>query len=333
MSGFYRQDPGYIDDPVLGNDVNDGDTYGGRLSLLFRPTDELRVQTTVQLQNIRSNGTNIVDLDPVTLEPSIGKLDHVRIVEEPNDIDYRVYNATIDYDFGPVTLVSSTSFGTLDQSQIVDGSGVYGPPLSFVFGIPLGAAVDQGMEQDRFTQEIRLASSASTVLEWTVGGFYTHEKNRLSQNLYGVDALTGDAPAMLDGLILVDLPSKYDEIAGFANASWHISQQFDVDAGARFSHNKQSNEQNTAGPLVGGGSSFEGKSSDGVFTYSLAPSFKPNDNTRIYARVAKGYRPGGPNAVSPLAPDGVPRHFGPDRPPITSWGLRRRLTIGSLRPN
>ena len=312
VSGFYRRDPGYIDDPTLGNNVNDGDTYGGRLSLLFRPTEALRVRATVQLQNIRSNGTNIVDLDPVTLEPSIGKLEHVRIVEEPNDIDYRVYNATIDYDFGPVTLVSSTSFGTLDQSQVVDGSGIYGPPLTFVFGIPLGAAVDQGMEQDRFTQEIRLASSTGTTVEWTVGGFYTHEKNRLSQNLYGVDALTGDAPAMLDGLILVDLPSKYDEIAGFANASWHISQQFDVDAGARFSHNKQSNEQNTAGPLVGGGSSFDGKSSDGVFTYSLAPSYKPNDNTRIYARVAKGYRPGGPNAVSPLAPEGVPRHFGPD---------------------
>ncbi|HET6942875.1 MAG TPA: TonB-dependent receptor [Sphingomicrobium sp.] len=312
VSGFHRRDPGYIDDPSLGNNVNDGDTYGGRVSLLFKPVENLRIRASALLENIRSNGTNIVDLDPVTLEPSVGKLDHVRIVDEPSDIDYRVYNATIDYDFGPVTLLSSTSFGTLDQAQIVDASGVYGPILSFVFGIPLGAAVDQGMEQDRFTQEIRLASSSGTAVEWTLGGFYTHEKNRLSQNLFGVDALTGDNPAPLDGLILVDLPSKYEEIAGFANATWHISPKFDVDAGARLSHNKQSDEQSTAGPLAGGGSSFDGKSSDSVFTYSLAPTFKPNDNTRIYARIAKGYRPGGPNAVSPLAPDGVPRHFDPD---------------------
>ncbi len=312
FSGFYRRDAGYIDDASLGQNVNDGDTYGGRVSLLFEPVENLRIRASALLENVRSNGTNIVDLDPVTLDPSIGKLDHFRLVDEPSDIDYRVYNATIDYDFGPVTLLSSTSYGTLDQAQVVDASGVYGPILSFVFGIPLGAAVDQGMEQDRFTQELRLASSTGNAVEWTVGGFYTHEKNRLSQNLYGVDGLTGDALGMLDGLILVDLPSKYEEIAGFANATWHISPKFDIDAGARFSHNKQSDEQNTAGPLAGGGSSFEGKSDDSVFTYSLAPTFKPNDNTRIYARIAKGYRPGGPNAVSPLAPDGVPRHFDPD---------------------
>ena len=326
MSGFYRREPGYIDDPALGNNVNDGSSYGGRLSFLIRPNDDLRIRATAQLQNIRSNGTNIVDLDPVTLDPSIGKLDHVRIVDEPNDINYRVYNATVDYEFGPVTLVSSTSFGTLDQAQVVDASGVYGPLLSLVLGFPLGAAVDQGMEQDRFTQELRLSSSGHAGLEWTIGGFYTHEKNRLSQNLFGVDALTGDAPAALDGLILVDLPSKYDEIAGFANATWHISQQFDLDAGGRVSHNKQSNEQNTAGALVGPSTSFNGKSSDGVFTFSLAPTFKPNDNTRIYARIAKGYRPGGPNAVSPLAPDGVPRHFDPDTTISYELGLKTQTS-------
>lgn len=322
VGGFYRRDAGYIDDPSLGNDVNDGDTYGGRFSILLKPADGLRIRGSVLLQNIRSNGTNMVDLDPVTLDPSIGKLDHVRIVDEPSNIDYRVYNATIDYDFGPVTLVSSTSFGTLDQAAVVDASGVYGPILSFVFGTPLGAAVDQGMEQDRFTQELRLASSSGGTVEWTVGGFYTHEKNRLSQNLYGVDAVTGDAVGALAGLVVVDLPSKYDEVAGFANATWHISPQFDVDAGARYSHNKQSDTQNTAGPLAGGGSSFDGKSSDGVFTYSLAPTFKPNENTRVYARIAKGYRPGGPNAVSPLAPDGVPREFGPDTTTNYELGLK-----------
>lgn len=323
VSGFYRRDPGYIDDPSLGKkDVNDGETYGGRLSLLLKPTEGLRIRGSVLLQNIRSNGTNIVDLDPVTLRPSVGKLDHIRIVNEPNNIDYRVYNATIDYDFGPVTLISSTSFGTLDQAQIIDASGVYGPPLSFVFGVPLGAAVDQSMEQDRFTQEVRLASSGSATVEWTVGGYYTHEKNRLGQNLYGVDAVTGQASAPLNGLIIVDLPSKYEEIAGFANASWHISSQFDLDGGARYSHNKQSVVQDTSGPLAGGGSVFEGKSSDDVFTYSLAPTFKPNDNTRIYARIAKGYRPGGPNAVSPLAPAGVPRQFGPDSTINYELGLK-----------
>jgi len=312
VSGFYRQDPGYINDPSFGKDINDGKSYGGRASVLVRPTDQLTVRASVHLENLRNNGTNEVDLDPDTLDPAYGKLTQSRLLQQSQDIDYRIYNGTIDYDFGSVALVSSTSVGTLDQDAFVDASSQYGALLSGFFGVPLGAAVDQGMTQRRFTQEVRLASTGKDTLEWTVGAFYTREKNELKQNLFGIDAATGDLFDGLDGLILVSLPSRYKEYAGFANVTWHLSPQFDLTAGGRFSHNKQTVTQNTDGLLAGGASSFEGDSSDDVFTYSVAPTFKPNDNTRIYARIAKGYRPGGPNAVSPLAPDEVPRQFGPD---------------------
>ena len=313
LSGFYRDQAGYTDNALFGlKDVNDGSAYGGRFSFLFRPTAGLRIRGSVVLQNIRSNGTNAVDVDPVTLRPVAGKYDQFRLVQEPNDIDYRLYNTTIDYDFGSVALVSATSYGTLDQSSAFDASGVYGPLLSSIFATPLGAAVDQSMKQRRFTQEVRLASSGSDVVEWTVGGFYTKEKNRLGQDLYGVDGITGERIDAFAGLVAVGLPSSYSEVAGFANATWHISPKFDVTGGGRYSHNKQSVKQDTDGLLAGGASVFEGNSSDNVFTYSVASTFKPNARTRVYARVAKGYRPGGPNAVSPLAPAGVPRQFGPD---------------------
>jgi outer membrane receptor protein involved in Fe transport len=300
-SGFYRHDPGYIDDPVLGHDVNDGKTYGGRLSLLVRPTDRLSIRASAQLQNIRSNGPNEVDLDPVTLKPVFGSLEETRILRQPNDIDYRVYNTTIDYDFGPVALVSSTSYGTLDQALIEDGAGALGP----------GIGLDQTLTQRRFTQEVRLASTGKQTIEWTVGGFYTHEKNRLGQNAFLADPVTRERLA--EGLILVDLPTRYKEYAAFANATWHISPRFDLTAGARYSHNRQSSVQDTTGALVPDAVHLAGKSSDSAFTYSVAPTFKVSRNTRIYARIAKGYRPGGPNAVSPDAdPNEVPFQFAPD---------------------
>jgi outer membrane receptor protein involved in Fe transport len=300
VTGFYRSDPGYIDDPLHGSDVNDGKTYGGRLSFMARPTPALRIRASALMQNIRSDGTNVVDVDPVTLKPTIGKYDHERFVNEPNDINYRLYNATIDYDFGPVSLVSATSYGTLKQAGVVDGSGALGAPVG----------LDQGMKQRRFTQEVRLASNGSDAIEWTLGGFYTHESNRLSQNVFAADPATGDR--LLDGLLVVALPSRYRELAGFANATWHIAPKFDLTAGGRYSHNRQSSEQGTSGLLLPEPTNVSGKSSDGVFTYSIAPQYKPNRNTTIYARVAKGYRPGGPNALSPDAPDAVPRQFGPD---------------------
>ena len=98
-------------------------TYGGRASFLVRATDrpsEIQRSRDVS-EHLRSNGTNTVDLDPVTLRAGLRSPEHPRrLINEPNDIDYRLYNTTIDYDFGPVALVSSTSYGTLDQTHLFE---------------------------------------------------------------------------------------------------------------------------------------------------------------------------------------------------------------------
>jgi len=55
-----------------------------------------------------------------------------------------------------------------------------------------------------------------------------------------------------------------------------------------------------------------GDSSEDVFTYSVAPKWKISDRMSVYARVAKGFRPGGPNIVAPDAPEGTPTSYGSD---------------------
>lgn len=325
-SGFYRRDPGYIDDPRLGSNVNDGKTYGGRISALLRPTPELTLRGTVVLQNLNSDGTNTIDVDAATLQPVLGKYAHSRTVAEPNDVKYRIYNGTVDYDFGAVNLIASTSWGTLDQAQVQDASALYGGLLTESFGQPLGAALDQSVRQRRFTEEVRLASSGKRRLEWTLGGFYTRERNVLAQALDAVDAANGAKVDDLSGLALTRIGSRYREIAGFANATYHVSPQFDLTVGGRYSHNRQTTLQETSGPLAGD-SAINGRSSDNVFTYSIAPAFKPNDHTTFYLRVARGYRPGGPNALPPLNPDNadVPREFGADTTTNYEAGVKAEL--------
>ncbi|MDO9361505.1 MAG: TonB-dependent receptor, partial [Sphingopyxis sp.] len=48
-----------------------------------------------------------------------------------------------------------------------------------------------------------------------------------------------------------------------------------------------------------------GKSSEDVFTYSISPQFHINEDAMLYARLATGYRPGGPNVVVPNVPPTV----------------------------
>ncbi|WP_404712992.1 TonB-dependent receptor [Sphingomonas sp. MMS24-J13] len=324
-SGFYRHDPGYIDDPKLGSDVNDGKTYGGRVSLLVKPTDRLTLRGTAFLENIRSNGSNTIDVDAVTLTPIVGRLAHSRTVAEPNNVDYRIYNATAAYDLGSVNLISSSSWGTLDQAAIQDASGLYGPLLTDAFGQPLGALVNQGVLQRRFTEEVRLASSGKRRFEWTVGGFYTRERNAIDQTLDAIDGNSGSRVDAFSPLATAGEHSKYHELAAFANATFHFTRQFDLTVGGRYSHNRQNDVSTSGGALVGGDSQVTGHSRDHVFTYAIAPAFKPNDHLTIYARIARGYQPGGPNALPPAAPNAVPREFAPSTTLNYEVGVKSEL--------
>jgi outer membrane receptor for Fe3+-dicitrate len=169
-----------------------------------------------------------------------------------------------------------------------------------------------------------------------VGGYYTKEKGIVEQH---INAFVLDDPSSLRNeltdLIFLNLDSRYREIAGFTNVTWHASDRFDITAGARLSRNKQTSEQVVGGPVAplqfgGAIPEFdEGRSSESVFTYSLAPWFEISDDSAIYARIAKGYRPGGPNAVPPLsgaALDAFPVTFDADT--LTNYEVGYKLDVG-----
>ena len=317
-SGFYRKDAGFIDDPLHGNNVNSDREYGGRISALFKPTTALTIRASAMLENLNSDAPNTVDRDPLTLLPTLGRYVQSHIVSQPSDIKYRVYNGTATYDFGPVTLLSSSSWGNLNQSVIVDATALLGAPSS----------VNQTVRQRRFTQEVRLATThpIPSWLDWTIGGYYTRERDAIDQNLGLNDGDTGEAIADASGLQVVSLPTYYREIAGFGNATIHLTSKFDLTLGGRYSHNRQNSVEVISGTAIGDPIRFDGRSSDNVFTYSVAPSYKPSENLLIYARVAKGYRPGGPNVLPALAdPNEVPRQFAPDTTTNYEVGVKTEL--------
>jgi iron complex outermembrane recepter protein len=312
-SGYYSDQPGFIDDPLRNaKNVNSAHYSGYRVGFLARPTDKFSIRLSAVGQDINSDGTSTVDVNPVTLEPLYGDLTQSRTFASPNKVDYRIYNATLDYDFGPASLLSATSYATLRQDTNEDGTAQLGALVSSIFKQPLGVGLLQDLEQKKFTQEFRLSSPSQT-FEWLVGAFYTHEENQLHQNVSAISLVNPPQIVTgLNGLEVLSLPTDYAETAVFANGDYHFTDRFDVSLGGRYSHNKQTATQVTSGLLLGPVTTVGGDSSENVFTYSLAPKFKLSDDATLYARIAKGYRPGGPNAVNPLAPAAVPRTFKSD---------------------
>ena len=305
---------GFIDDPRRGErDVNSAHLSGGRISLLAQPIEPLSIRLSAVAQDISSRGSSTQDVNRLTLDTLYGDLTQSRTFSVPSKVTYRIYNGTVNYDFGFANLVSATSYATLNQRVNEDATGQLGALVSSIFRQPLGVGVLSYLEQQKFTQEVRLASASNEKLEWQVGGFYTKEENVLDQSLNGLSI--PNAPQIapgVGGLQLVRLTSKYREYAGFADVTWHFTDQFSVEVGGRYSHNKQDALQRSSGPLAGPASAFPGRSSEDVFTFAVAPKYKLSESATVYARLSKGYRPGGPNALNPLVPAAVPRTFKSD---------------------
>ncbi|MGN6057532.1 MAG: TonB-dependent receptor [Sphingomicrobium sp.] len=319
-SGFYRSDPGFIDSrgtsstDLFGNvftsdkakDINKSKSFGGRASLLFKPSDAASVRLTAIAQNIDADAPSIIEADPVTLRPLHG-LTQSQFVPQFTDIAYRIYNGTGVFDLGFANLTSSTSYGTQKQHFRSDFTFALSGALPFLIpGFPPNEFFEgQHTNDTKFTQEFRLANEGR-LLDWLVGLYYTDERGLIQQDFTAVEpgTLTPiDLTPVIGNLGLgsATLNSKYKEYAGFVDVTVHFTPQFDVELGGRESHNKQSAHQVTSGVLAGA-SDLTAHSSESVFTYSIAPKYKLSPNASIYARVAKGFRPGGPNVLAPGAP-------------------------------
>ena len=330
-SAFYRRDGGFIDSiGIAGSDkqdnINSDRVYGGRASILFTPSDQFSVRLSAILQNIDADAPSTVESDPNTLATLYGRPVLSQFVPSFNRFQYRVYNGTLHADLGFVDVTSVTSYATQHQLIQTDVTNNLSGLVNTIFKVPNELYLAQNTNSDKFTQEIRLTKSLGFV-DLLGGAFYTHEKGLIRQEYVALVPGTTTLATGLPQLALVNLRSRYEEIAGFGNATVHFGSHFDVDLGGRYSRNNQDATQSNAGALVGGTSTFPtARSAEGVWTYSAAPKIKISPDFTIYGRVAKGFRPGGPNVLPPAAPAGTPASFSSDT--LTSYevGLKAQTS-------
>lgn len=306
-SGFYRKDGGFIDSIGIGGsdvekNINDSKVYGGRASLLFRPSDSVSLRLTALGQNIEADAPSIIESDPDTLKRLYGRLTQSQFVPQFTNIKYRVYNGTGVFDLGFAELTSSTSYSTQIQRIQIDLTNSLSPFIGAIFNTPNELYEPQHTDSKKFTQEVRLAGKSKS-FDWLAGVYYTNERGQILQDFIPVVPGTLTPITTLPLLAHADLSSKYREIAGFADVTIHATDRFDIDLGGRYSSNKQQVHQISDGALAGGFNDLPvQRSRESVFTFSVAPRFELSDNAAIYARVAKGFRPGGPNVLPPGAP-------------------------------
>lgn len=327
VSGFDRRDSGFIDNvtPRLAkDDLNGARVRGFRALVAAKLGPDVRLDIQAIGQDTKTNGTNSVDVDALTLAPIEGDLKQRRQVRETGFIKFRLYNATVRADLGQIGLVSSTTYQHTRFNQVNDASRGLGVALGALLGIPggIGLRDNRTTFSERWVQELRATGTnlANGLFDAQLGFYYTHEDD--TNRVPGFDPFlpTTGAALPLPNIITASILSKYEEYSVFGNVTLHLGDRFDVLGGIRYSHDKQDYAQDYAGLLVGARRVNTGNEKANIFTYLVSPRFKINQDMMIYGRVSTGYRPGGPNAVPPPSVfAGAPDQFKPDK--LTSYEI------------
>lgn len=321
LSYASRDLPAYIDNIQTGEeDINEGTQEGARVALLWQPSESTSVTLSALRQEVDSD-FNAQFMEDDTGTPLGNGLSTNLLLDEPFESQYDQYSATMNFELGSMTLTSVTSYSDVEYSVTADASRSFGAALG-------GILVDvlYTFNQKKLTQEIRLASSAENRFEWMVGAFYTDEDNDVGQLVSAYDPGTGELIPGFNPLALISLPNEYQEYAAFVNGTYKFTDAFHLSAGLRYSKNDQEFRQILTG-LLFPPSDDPGESDEDVVTYSVSPEWHISEDTMAYARVATGYRPGGPNVFIPGVPPTV------DSDEMTSYeiGVKSSLAGGAVQ--
>ena len=302
VAAFNEHDGGYITSTgrVAGDHVNDGNTRGGRISLLFDPSKDLRVRLAATQQNIQRNGTGILQYDVATGRPVFGDLVHQLYRDEPYTIKTGLLSADVEYNLGWARLNVIGSAQRFRAATVLDATDILGSE-----GLNFGG-LDNNTRLDKRTAEVRLTSTRGPI-EWLAGYYHNKETGLRDQRLY---AQLEDGSAM--DFVTSGQPSRFIENAIYGDLTWNPSPQWSFTAGARAARNRQ-----VYGTITNGVKDFESGGKDSSKTYLATARYSLDKVSSVYFRAASGYRPGGPN---PPALDqngqvvpGAPATFDPDK--------------------
>lgn len=325
-SGFTIRDPGYIDNAETGErDINERDSDGGRLSALWRPSEDFSLKLSALYQDSQRRGSSDVDT-ALGSNPQQALLGGSGIYDRTSE----AYSATAIGNIGGVELVSATGYSVDELADDIDltllGGGALASFAEALYGVDRVVTTTENITK-KFSQELRASIPLGTSVTWLVGAYYTEERTTSSVLTLGADDAGTPAGTLVN--FTYD-PAKYEEYAAFTNLTFQLTDRFDVQVGGRYSDHEQTFASFQELAFLGLPSTLTTPpaASDTALTYLLTPRFKITSDIMMYARFASGYRPGGPNVLCGV--EGVPCGFEPDETQNYDVGIKGSLLNGDV---
>ncbi len=314
----YERD-GLYTNSVTGQDLLGSDTTNVRLGAMFLPSETWESYLSIERVDLENFDAIVTNDDAFASEvaqnapPGPQELESTRVI----------WNNVWDLN-DRLSLTSTTGFYTHDvRVNPVDADQIDVPVITFV----------EPQDNDTFSQEFRLNGSTDAV-DWFVGASYMREELGFTTDLaYDeaiVAALLGPDVGLVDsdgsvcdgdiddfGLSglptcpnVSETPFGENETTSFAiygDVTWHASERLDLTVGLRYTNDEKDMFYNNPatlgllgvldgqifGPITAG--NVSAKDDWSSIDPRLAVNYYLNDDTSVYANVARGYKSGGIN--------------------------------------
>jgi iron complex outermembrane receptor protein len=318
----------------VANDVNTERLYGGRASLLYKPSEDFSVVATAMTQTLEMGGYDLIDSPP-----GLPYRAHYEAFNTPEPIDDQVhlYSLNITGNLGFAELTSASSYWTRNLVQTQDAAeSIYTTFAGTTPLLPVPYSESDPLHQ--FSQEARLTSSGNGPAHWTVGAFYSNMTSHWNEIGNGINAAGPD-------ILFYQSYNPYTikQSALFADGSYKFMDALTLSAGLRWYRYDSTiqvsqwglatpNPTQPISPVVT-------TASDNGFDPRINLSYQPNANLNTYITASKGFRPGGANFLIPppnQAPHcvaGSPSTFGPDSVWNYEIGEKAKLADGRISIN
>ena len=275
MAGKFWDSDGYFTNTVDDDDqVNEGRTYDGRISLFYKPTDKLTADLKINLQNYDSNYAEFAPFDKVM----DGDFDVA--VNDPGQTtkDFTNGSLKVAYDMKNLRLTSITT--ALNEDSACENDVDFTENDS--------SFLKTKAEINSYTQEFRLNSLTSSQLKWTTG-VYLYTGSDDQRQIYDAKSMGG-----------MTLSGNSDDsgVAVFGQADYTINRLV-VTAGLRYEYEKKDfdyewDSHGLYSYYYPAASGTVDKDFDAILP-KLALMYHLTEDFRPYACVSRGFKSGGFN--------------------------------------
>ena len=297
--GQYQDDPAYQDNIGTGQkNVNGRIVDGGRVLVLFKPTDKLTIDGLYLYQHSNQGDTSA----------SVGP--DVRYYDSPHPSSYTSHfslaKLEMNYVAGAVKLTSLSAYQTKTRDFNGDLSRLLVPDATVGIDVPSQDAYGFGpypnvteardvenRSSNGFSQEFRIASAEKGTFNWMLGAFGQNVDFHRTQDVMLVGA---NDPVYGDDFFNVSRNGKAEERALFGEASLDVGG-LELGAGGRwFNTRVQFNQQRTLA-MAGSPQNRNFAYGENGFTPKFQARYRFDSQVMVYATAAKGYRFGGVNTA------------------------------------